>query len=383
MSIKPSISVQASRFLIEQDTIFFARLAINPSLETIRSLAMLALIPSISMFAVESSGWFALNGYQPPSNVMQHRSILMRSRQRVKLLEDNRQSISEIMDYASRLLAINKEWFFGSQRGILAPPKRRLQTDLGLYFVDDTLFNTTHVAFLNLGVSPEDVAAKKLTQKSLGPFLYQVSEDLGEHLGWVIANLELDLTDLAQASWDTDNRVGFRDIKSEQFYSDISNRISPGLPAIGSVLISILSIINTAVTLVPWVGAENNWAVFKQKFIALYHASRNLQRILALNIEQAFLKPDAVRILSDMLATASIRHIRKQTELRNNLVHYGLKSHVSNQLATELPMFGIVEASTRGKTLAELGSDVDHGLNVLATALSQLLVPGYKMQESF
>ncbi len=137
-SIRPSkrneeIRDEASRFLLESDCLFFSQLALSNRLDSIRPHAMLALVPFISMFVIESSSWLQAQGVGTYKQGQAVDPILVRSRQRVKLLDDNQHSFEDILETTSRLSAINSRWFFEPHQGIPGPLKRRLQQDLGVF----------------------------------------------------------------------------------------------------------------------------------------------------------------------------------------------------------------------------------------------------------
>jgi len=386
-SIRPprrneEIRHEASRFLVESDCLFFSQLALSNRLDSIRPHAMLALVPFISMFVIESSSWLqaqVIGPYRKHGQTVD--PILARSRQRVKLLDDNRHSFKDILKTTSRLSAINSRWFYEPNRGILGPLKRRLQQDLGVFFLDGEVINTTHAAFLNLGLNEEDLGARSINLESLGPFVLQMGVDFGQHLGQLIGKLELQELAGNDTSSTPIVTVQFRDVKSAAFYTEISNRIAPGFQSIVPVLMSILSLINSARVLVPALSESHNVTVFKLRFVALYQSITNLQLILRRAEDgEVLLASPAMTILKELLSSLSSQVIRERKELRNTLVHYGLKKRVAASLSREMPYMGIFEACADGMSLEEVEDIVESSLTVISDGLRNLLVPGLSAQ---
>ncbi len=201
--------------------------------------------------------------------------------------------------------------------------------------------------------------------------------DFGQHLGQLIGKLELQELAGNDASSTPIAKVQFRDVKSAAFYTEISNRIAPGFQSIVPVLVSILSLINSARMLVPALSESYNVTVFKLRFVALYQSISNLQLILkrAENGEVLLASP-AMTTLKELLSSLSSQVILERKELRNTLVHYGLKKRVAASLSREMPYMGIFEACADGMSLEEVEDIVDSSLTVISDGLRNLLVPG-------
>ena len=68
-----------------------------------------------------------------------------------------------------------------------------------------------------------------------------------------------------------------------------------------------------------------------------------------------------------------VRNVFGNRYLRNNLVHYGVHKSTVPQLSANLPLFGLVEALTQGRSLASVANDVESGLDRVARVLGGML----------
>lgn len=170
-------------------------------------------------------------------------------------------------------------------------------------------------------------------------------------------------------------QVRDRDMKSGRLYDPIVRRVAPGRSSVGILLTWILSQVNTARVLVPSIAGRNEAAAFKVRFVSLYQAALSLHRLLEEEREHAFLLPNALKCIDDILAAAPVQSVLDNRRLRNDLFHYGVGDHMAPHLTRSLPLFGLVEAHTGGKSFATVASDVGLGLDRLSCGLRDLLPP--------
>lgn len=322
--------------LITSDLLLFRDLALRRRQETIDHIAWLALMPWLSMFVFESAMYFERRSSVSFLELKPHENLLRSSRLRLKLLDDDHRSFAELLESASNLAAINTSWFLQSHHGLLGRMKRLLQPDLGVYFVQNEVICTTHVAFLNLGLTEEDLTASSLSMESLGPYLKTTTEDFGRYMRVLLEALGLHANALTNSPETPLPQVGYRDLKSERFYGAMARRIAPEQVPICILLTSILSQVNTVKVLMPLIASENEIAIFKMRFISLYHAASSLQKLLNLNRRSRLLEPEVEREFSAMLGEDTIRLVRKNSRLRNNLVHYAVDERMTSILPSPI-----------------------------------------------
>jgi hypothetical protein len=365
---------QTATLLIAADLWLFRDFILRPDLTPIRGVAELALMPFLSAFVFESAQYLRRMDSDVDSVLRPHRELLRASRQRLKLLDDSKRSFTEILKYSDDLVAINASWFSSTHREMLAPLKRRIQPDLGIYFVQDEVVCTTHVAFLNLGLSQETLSAFSLSLETLGTFMNDTAVDLGRYVGQLPSPLEIELPPLDLEFQPALPSIRFRDVESGPFYESMARNVAPGRKSICILLMAVLSQVNTARILVPMISGQNGLATFKIGFLSLFHAASSLQRLLDHDQADAFLHPAAVQRIDALLQTAPIESVRQSRGLRNNLVHYRVSRAAAAGLSDNLPLFGLVEALMPEKSFTSLTTDVELGLDHIANRLRELLV---------
>lgn len=353
--------------LITADTRFFLRLALDPSLEPVRPVAALALMPFLSAFVYESARYI-----QDPSVtylLASHQSLLSTSRLRMKLLEDRYRSSAEVLANTTELAALVSRWFLES-RGRLRWIKRRFQSDLGLFFINGEIICTTHVGFVNLGLTKEDLAQGDLSLDTLGPHLGDRMVDVGKYVNLLSGLLDIDPTDVPESIPSNVSPISYRDIKSRHFYERAAARAAPGNTSIVLLLTSILSQVSTARLLAPKIDPSNELAEWKIRFISLYHAILSLRRLL--DDHRQDLHPDAIDSFDGLVNDEVIRQISDYRILRNNLIHYRIDSRVVNRLSRDLPLSGLVEASTGGDSFEMLRKHIDRELLRVVNAIASV-----------
>lgn len=297
---------QATRSLIAADLLFFSDLVQSPRLEPIRPIGMLVLMPFLSAFLVESAAYVELKGLLSVQDLKPHQALLRTSRQRIKHLDDDRRSFAQIVEETSNLAEINSGWFKAGHHGALGPLTRLLQRDLGLFFMHGEVVSTTHVQFLNLGITKEALAASALSLGNLGPYLQDIGEDLGRYVGQLMEALGIEGEVPGLGFGDSVPPIQDRDVKSDRFYGSMARRVAPLRTPVCIMLTSILAQVNTARIFVPIVAGSNDVAAFKIKFVSLFHAASSLQTLLNHDRKERFFHPEAAHQIGAILGTRSV-----------------------------------------------------------------------------
>jgi hypothetical protein len=335
----------------------------------------LALMPHVSAFAWDSAQYIRRQIPSAGSLLDPHESLLRHSRLRVKLLDDNRQTFSEILQQMEHLASLNSRWFMNLHKGVLGPIKRLLQTDLGIYFLNGQVVCTTHVAFLNMGLSEEMIA--ELSLETLGPYLRETTTAVGRYIRLLFKVLGADDSLLPVELAKTPVLpIGFRDIKSIRFYDSMAARVAPGHHAICILVTSILSLVNGARFFLPIVAEGNHEFVVKTRFVTLFHAVSSMQQLLDQDCGKHFLLPEAVRQLGEILDCEILRFVSEHRGLRNTFMHYGIDKRTASHLSADLPLFGLIEVLGSGTSFEVLAKGVDVGITRVSDGLASLLALG-------
>lgn len=371
MSAQTDLAQRAALSLIAADAKLFRDLALDPRFESVRPIAALALMPFLSAFVYESARYIqrtdAAVGTPP------HEDMLLASRMRVKLTEDKYRSSAEVLGNAEELSAVNSGWFLEGHRGLLGPLKRLIQPDLGLLFMEGEVVCTTHVAFLNLGLTREALSGSSLSLDNLGPHLRDTMVDVGEYVGLLLGKLGEGEDAPGRASEPQLEPMQYRDVKSADFYGSIARRVAPGRNRLGILLTQMLSQVNTARILVPRVVGRHEAAAFKIRFVSLFQTALGLQKLLEEERDARFLQRDAIEVVGETLASAQVSDVLENRSLRNTLVHYGVGKRAARRLSSQLPLYGLVEAHVDGETLAGMENKIEVGLDHVSRGLSDLL----------
>jgi hypothetical protein len=85
-----------------------------------------------------------------------------------------------------------------------------------------------------------------------------------------------------------------------------------------------------------------------------------------------------VRQIKAIVADGAVRSVRRQHSLRNHLFHYDFVGNAKKRmvpfLVPDLPLCGLVEAHTFGRSLADLAKEVEQGLDSVSEGLTSLLL---------
>jgi hypothetical protein len=383
MREQADLAERAELALIAADARFVRDFVLGPRFEQIRGVAILALMPFISAFTYESSEYIKRKDPAMVRTLEPHRDLLRASRLRLKLLDDSRKSFDEVLDNASELAAVSSGWMTEDHRGLLGPLKRLIQPDLGIYFAQEEVFCTTHVAFLNLRLSKEALAASSLSLANLGPYLRDTSEDFGRYVALLLRKLGMSTEVSDSARGVPMPPIGFRDLKSKRLYGEMARRVAPNRVPVCLLLIALLSQVNTARLLVPTIAEHNEVAAFKVRFVSLFHAASSLQELLDQDREGPLLHPDTAGQIEAALIPDPVQNVLRNRFLRNNLVHYGVHKSTASQLSAKLPLlFGLVEALAEGRSLSTVANDVELGLNHISEMLGRFLPERLTPQET-
>lgn len=371
MSAQSDLAERVALSLIAADARVFRDLALDPRFEPVRPIAALALMPFLSAFVYESARYIGRTDAAvgtPP-----HEDMLLASRMRVKLTEDKYRSSAEVLENAEELSAVNSGWFLEGHRGLLGPLKRLIQPDLGLLFMEGEVVCTTHIAFLNLGLTKEALSDASLSLDNLGPHLRDTMTDVGEYVGLLLGRLGEDANAPGGVSEARPEPVQYRDVKAADFYGSIADRVAPGRNGIGILLTQMLSQVNTARVLVPRLAGCHEAAAFKARFVSLFQTALGLRKLLEEERDARFLQRDAIELIGETLASVQVSDVLNGRGLRNTLVHYGVGKRAARRLCPRLPLYGLVEAHVHGETLAGVTSKVDVGLDHVSRGLRDLL----------
>lgn len=368
--------------LLAADILFFFDLVKNPYLEPIRGNAVMSLMPFLSSFALDSSEYLKNKGIAGDKFLKPHEKLLLTSRLRLKPLEVRNKPFNEVLDEIDYLVEIGKYWFIGNCPLPLRMLRKLLQSDVGVQFIGKEVFCTTHVSSLNLGVTQEVIEKRSLDLSNISKFVLDTSTDIGRYT--------VSLSELIGVPLDMNTEYPQTEVPVLRCNNYFSRKLYPQFSAAVSerhavcvLLTAVISQVNFARLLLPYVTVDNGLALFKMRFLSLYHAILTLDKLMRAQSQRKVLQATAVQQVKKALSSSAVRSIRKYRLLRNALIHYGLQDREAHLLSEELILHGFVEAHAKGRSLQTVNDEIVVGLDHVSHSLSALLPKGLIPKHDF
>lgn len=320
--------------LLATDMQFFFDLARNPHLEPIKGHAVLSLMPFLSSFAHDSSEYLK-NGKMAGTEFLRpHERLLLTSRLRMKPLEVNKKPFDEVLEDIDYLAEEGERWFVGDYPRPLRAIRKLWQPDVGVQFIGKEIFCTTHVSSLNLGVSKEMLEEHSLGFDDLGKFMFDMAQDIGSYIVSLAEAIDIPLDMEVEYTETVVPRLQYSDYSSGKLYSQFANTVSER-PAVCVLLTAVLSQVNFARLLLPYITVGNELAEFKIKFLSLYHAVSTLDKLMQVQSQRGVLKAMAVEQIKKARSSRAVRAISNYHLLRNSLIHYNVQAKKVSSLSKD------------------------------------------------
>ena len=178
---------------IKEDALFLIELFLSLEKKISSSIFSPSIFPYFSLFVLESYQYFQSRlPHHALSLSSQFEPIIRTSRLRIKFFEDKNNQVQDVFELLEWVKDFHKEWHFGDHKGILAPLKRIIQDDFGIYLYAGNVIGTTHTSFMNFGVSKDDLPnSSDEISKALSPFAFSISKEMGEYAASVISLPEI------------------------------------------------------------------------------------------------------------------------------------------------------------------------------------------------
>jgi hypothetical protein len=288
--------------------------------------------------------------------------IIERSRHTVKFFDDTNPQHGGVNGVAAQFADIIREHRAFFLNNTWLPPARVLETDIAVYRYRGRLISTTHAISFYAGLPPETIGNRAAMGQALKSF--------GESLGRYVASLTntapwqgpsfMDVLDLG--------KVKNRDRRAARFYGQIFDAtLSEEVTAALTAFQATLNFLDLMVSADP--NAASAEAVFKLKFVTLYHVLSSLTKFKSEH--GAGLSPASLGYLDAILAhpftTEIIRPDRRG--FRNTLIHYVPFPQVASQLSLDLSLCGLVEVYYPGTSYADMSTAVTEHTSRVAALL--------------
>jgi hypothetical protein len=288
--------------------------------------------------------------------------IIERSRHTVKFFDDSNRQHGGVNGVAAQFADITREHRAFFLNNTWLPPARVLETDIAVYRYRGRLVSTTHAISFYTGLPPESARVPAAMGQAL--------KSVGESMGRYIASLTNTAPWQGPSFMDVLHlgKIKNRDRRAARFYGQAFDAaLSEEVTAALTAFQASLNFLDLMVSADP--NPASAEAVFKLKFITLYHVLSSLTKFTSEH--GAGLSPASLSyldaVLNHPLTTEIIRPDRRG--FRNTLIHYLPFPQVTSQLSLDLPLCGLVEAYYLGTSYADMSAAVNEHTSRVAQAL--------------
>jgi len=335
--------------MIRSDTCFYYDLMQAVRASEKSSILILGITPYLSLFVIETYNYFCRNFPDYAQTLdLQHNELINKSRHKIKLLEEK-----GLIDLLADIANSDTDTFNRGHTGFFRW-RRFFQKDLGLYYYQDNIIQTTHRVDRTLSVE----------------FGYAIGYYIGQLYRDLVTNSHLHNRYIQQNKF-TDESIWCKDVKSSEYLLSIFN--GPGPANVNNAILLLLATLNycrhVLTDLVP--GSPDT--LFKLKYIVLHHSIISF-RILRDRFYRGMFTEKSKLFLEDILKYGEREEKEKKKEFRNILVHYEIKHVPENELDQNVRLFGLVEHFFPGYSADDLNDSIDDQIDKVLHHLREWFV---------
>jgi hypothetical protein len=362
--------------LIRGDAFLYKHLMVHLPTKQSAAILLPSLVPYFSLFAVESCNYLQ-RSYPAFTDTLSEEMypIISSSRMRVKFFDDTKKEVEGTLEILDWIKGLHQEWHIRRHKGLLAPIKRLLQDDLGLYFYNGHMVGSTHTAIMNIGYSKADLPNRSDAMSDrLGHLSLSLGAALSSYIAGVISFLETKTQDRVADYYNyriTDRELKYKDEKSERLLKHIFNGAGTG--PINLVLLLFLTHVNFLLYIFDKLIIEQQYTMFKLKYIVLYHLGSSLEKLRAYNQSSHVLTERSNNYLDSIISDAQFIDLTSQRRFRNTLVHYGIPPDLDNHLSLDTTLFGLTEYFFAGRSYETICASVQSQIERVSTLLEEWL----------
>lgn len=256
---------------IQQDAKFFVELVLSLISQKSAGIFMPSLMSYNSLFAIESYKYFqrtfSSSALTLSSSV---EPIIREARLRTKFFEERKRKVEGVFELLDWVNEYHTEWHVNRHKGLLAPLKRVLQDDFGIFFYDGHIIGSTHTGFLGFGYSKNDLPNDSQNISStISSLSHSVGKELGQYFTNVLATPEINLLSLRNDNYFLyaidDKLLGYIDTKSERFLPQIFN--GSGHNGINLTMLVFLTQMNFLLYILKNLMLGSPYTLFKIQYI--------------------------------------------------------------------------------------------------------------------
>lgn len=375
-SHEPSVSQLVELDSIKKDAHFYLNLIVKLHNRELSGILIPSLIPYYSLFTIESHKH--LQKIRPQyalslSNRFQ--AIIQASRMRTKFFDDTRKKVDGTFELLDWITDFHRKWYIGGHRGCLAPIKRAIQEDLGVFFYQGHVIGSTHTGILNLGYSRKDLpTTSESIASTMRTLSFSVGKELGEYIAKILSFPEFapDPTELENIDYNLqDEMLGYTDVKSKKYLASIFN--GRASEAINLSLVLFLTQVNFLQYILNNLVVGASCTLFKLKYIVLYHLASSLRKLQSYCYRKQILTDHSLGHLQAIVMDRDLGEITSQSAFRNILVHYGIRDVPDTFLSYDAKLYGLTEYFFDGRTYDEVADIVNKQIECTSAILEEWL----------
>jgi hypothetical protein len=345
------------------------------------AILLFNFFPYLSLFTVETHQYITQNLPHHQNKLLDfdHQYQLIKdSRMRVKLFDDNNHQVNGVFELLNDISEFNQNWFINSHQEPFLQLKRLLQPDLGIFFYNKHIINSTQNSLFLTGLPIKtlnniNISDIESITQLLGKTLSSVGEQMGKYLKMLSLLPEFKIVK-STSYFDyrlKDANIGYQDVKSEEFFRSIFCNSTDR--NISFSLLLFLSMINFIHYVLPKLIIKFPETVFKIKFITLYHLVSSLKKLQQYCYSQGLLSEELKHYFQSILKDSELKMLVSQKQLRNILVHYKVDKISSDLLDCSWDLEKLVEFSYNGKKFQKINRIIDSQIQRISLILEKWL----------
>lgn len=360
--------------LIRNDAGFYLELISEIFQHKSAPIFIFGLLPYISLFTIETYKYIQ-NNFPEYANIwsIEHIKILHQSRMRIKFFDDTNNQVTGVFELLDLISDFHEEWHINRHKGSLSSLKKALQPDLGIFAYDGHIIGSTHTGLLFTGLAKKDLSEINTdVTENIRKLLFSISEELGRYLAWLSKLTEF--TPIKTNSFDytiQDNQLGYKDVKSAQFFSSVFN--GSDTISINFSLLLFLSTTNFIGHIVTKLVSGLPDTLFKLKFITLYHLASSLNKLYNYCYPKNLLTAHSKKYFQSVINNNELKKITSNKVLRNILMHYQVQKESDILLLNEFNLKGLVEYFFDGEKFEKIDEEVNVQIARISDILEQWL----------
>jgi len=310
------LTEEVETLLLQADMQTFIDLGRNPYLSHVLGSTVLCLYPFLAAFARDSS-LYIQKRYPGTDQVLKdYENLIIRARLSIKPLEvDNRisgrlKTLDEVEREIEELIEFNDRKWIGDYPYPLRIVRKLRQPTLGASFIGSELISTTHTALFGLGFNKENLEQLDLDPTDMSEFVFKMGESIGKYMVELAVALGIPLALNAEYDESSPPVIMYTDYFSRKLYPALTETVS-SKRTVCVLLMAVLAQVNFVRLLLPHLSTSNKLAIFKMRFLALFEATKTLDKLMQYHSQQPVMTTFSCEQVKGANASKELRMLKK------------------------------------------------------------------------